>query len=336
MSGYFSQLIGQTGIVLPQQNVLTQNVVSDIFSLESAAEEMPIQEEHLEVMVSQPEQPVSPAVQANKQVRENDRSTTSQSRSDPPEIISASQTVQSVRTPIVPETSEQSAIANSEVPEIASVSQSQTVQQAHSPVMPEAGESSTMANSSIIAGALNRQPTILETIEEQSFSETIPISHPSESKEAKNSSKNTENTVSESIESVQVESESAGTESTINTVKPTPNAREYLQAIRDWVAGTPRQIEEIQEISDRQMPGAIEQNAKPAAAPPLALESSSQQEVQPPQEQDFVLSIGSINLTIETPQPETLTQPVLRSQNSPKIEPDFAASRLSRYYLRLK
>jgi hypothetical protein len=334
MSGYFSQLIGQTGIVLPQQNVLTQNVVPDIFSLESAAEEIPIQEEHLEVMVSQPEQPVSPAVPANKQPRENDLSTTSQTRSDTPKIISASQTVQSVRTPIVPETSEQSAIANSEVPEIASVSQ--TVQQAHSPVMPEAGESSTMANASIIAGALNRQPTILETIEEQSFSETIPISHPSESKEAKNSSKNTENTVSESIESVQVESESAVTESTINTVKPTPNDREYLLAIRDWVTGTPRQIEEIQKISDRQMPGAIEQNTKPVAAPPLALESSSQQEVQPPQEQDFVLSIGSINLTIETPQPETLTQPVLLSQNSPNIKPDFAASRLSRYYLRLK
>jgi hypothetical protein len=328
MSGYFSQLIGQTGIVLPQQNVRDRNVVSDIFSTESSGEEVPIQEEHVEVIVPQPEQPVSPAIPANREVRE--------ARSQLPSIAG--------ETPTPPELLQVSS------PEIPSVSQ--MVQPASPTIMPEAGELRAMANASAIAYAQNPQPTILEPIEVQSFSESIPISERSQPKETKSSTNNTEDTVAdpplkitepEPIESVQVESKLEVTGSPKMPVVPLTR-QAYLQAVREWVAGTPREIEQIQEISAQQPPESIEQNVKPAAAAPnrqpipvpFALEPSRQSEVQPPQEQDFVLSIGSIHLTIEAPQPETLPPPVLLPQNSQNIKHDYAASRLSRYYLRLR
>jgi hypothetical protein len=318
MNGYFSQLVGQTGIVLPQQNVRTQNTVSDIFSLESDAEEMPIQEEHLEVTVSQPEQPVSPADRVDREIRESDRLISSKTVSNPPGIPS----------------------------QITSVPE--TVQPIHPPAMSETGEQNEREP--------NQQQTIseqLEQMEVQTFSESIPISKKLQLPEIK-SSKDGETTSAiiadrpskiagtESIESVQVESKLAENESTKTTVNLPPNYREYWQAIREWVAGTTGEIEEIQEISAQETP-ASEQNVKPATAPsnrqpaavPLAVESR-QLEAQTPQEQDFVLAIGSINLTIAAPQPETLLPPVLPSQNSPKIESNFAASRLSRYYLRLR
>lgn len=313
MSGYFSQLIGQTGIALPQQNVLAQNVVSDIFSPESSGEEAPIQEEHVEVIVPQPEQPVSPGVKADREVRESDR---------------------------VPKTI-------SDIPEIPSVSQ--TVEPDHPPIMPEEGEQNA------IAATPNAEPTILEPIEVQSFSESISRSQPSQSKEIK-SSKDAENTPApvvdrplkitetQPIESVQVESKLDVTGSTKTPVNLPPTRQAYLQAILDWVGGTPKEIEEIQEISGQKTAESSQPNAKPAteapnrqsAPAPFVLELSRQSEPQPPQEQDFVLSIGSIHLTIEAPQQETLPPPVLPTPPEPTVKPNYPASRLSRYYLRLR
>ena len=319
MNGYFSQLIGQTGIVLPQQNVLARNVVSDIFSAESSGEEAPIQEEHVEAIVSQPEQPVSPAVQADREVRESS--------------IIPLQTLPSKagETPTPQELLEESVIPETipDVSEIASVSPT---------VQPEAGE---------LRAVPNPEPTILETIEVHSFSESIPVSQPSQSKEIK-SNKDVENTSPliadrplnitepEPIESVQVESKLAVTKSPKTPVAP-PIRQAYLQAVRDWVAGKPREIEEFQEIYSQQeaQSTTMAPNLQPALAP-FALESSRQSNVQPPQEQDFVLSIGSIHLTIEAPQQETLPPPVLLPQNSQNVKPEYSASRLSRYYLRLR
>jgi hypothetical protein len=326
MSGYFSQLIGQTGIVLPQQNVRDRNVVSDIFSAESSGEEVPIQEEHVEVIVPQPEQPVSPAVQADREVRE--------ARSQLPSIAGETPTPPELLQVSAPETI-------SDLSEIPSVSQ-----------MVQLGESEQSARADTSAIAPNPQPTILESIEVQSFSESIPISERSQPKETKSSTNHTEDTVAdrplkitapEPIESVQVENKLSVTATPKTPVVPLTR-QAYLQAVREWVAGTPREIEQIQEISAQQPPESIEQNVKPAAAAPnrqpipapFALESSHQSEAQPPQEQDFVLSIGSIHLTIEAPQPETLPPPVLLPQNSQNIKHDYAASRLSRYYLRLR
>ena len=64
MSTYVSQLMQQTGIALPPATSWQgSDNLADIFSADSNAEEMPIQEQHQEVVVPQPIQSVSPLLQ---------------------------------------------------------------------------------------------------------------------------------------------------------------------------------------------------------------------------------------------------------------------------------
>jgi hypothetical protein len=113
--------------------------------------------------------------------------------------------------------------------------------------------------------------------------------------------------------------------------------QDYLQAARDWVAEAPISIEESREVFDRaqlEVSPASWEPVKPARAQSIPLEQVYPSEPQHPEVQDWVLSIGSINVTIEAPQSELHLPSVPPAQTEPRPIPAIQPSRISRYYLR--
>lgn len=113
----------------------------------------------------------------------------------------------------------------------------------------------------------------------------------------------------------------------------------YLQAARDWVAESPVRIEESREVLalDRAQPEVSPANLEPAQsarARPIPLEQVYQSSPQRPEIQDLVLSIGSINVTIEAPQSDLHLPSVPPAQTEPRSASEIHPSRISRYYLR--
>jgi hypothetical protein len=114
----------------------------------------------------------------------------------------------------------------------------------------------------------------------------------------------------------------------------------YLQAARDWVAEAPVSIEKSREVlvHDRPPPEVSAGNLEPSQSAfrpqPIPLEQRDPSEPQRPAVQDLVLSIGSINVTIEAPQADLPTPSVLPVNPEPRSAPDLQPSRISRYYLR--
>lgn len=114
----------------------------------------------------------------------------------------------------------------------------------------------------------------------------------------------------------------------------------YLQAAQDWVAEAPVRIEESREVSalDLAQPEISPANSKPAKpalrTQPIPLEQVYQSEPQRPDIQDLVLSIGSINVTIDAPQAALHLPSVSPANPEARSTPEIQPSRISRYYLR--
>ena len=331
MSSYFSQLIQQTGIALATGNVRAGDAIPDIFSDQSSEEGALIQEEHREVMVPQPEQPVFPVTHSDRERQEEevDRPIVRATFTDTPDNTSVSKVVQPDHPPNLSGEGEQPATV------------SDTAQGA-------------------IADSSEPEPSIQEQIEVQSCVESMPISPASKQQETVINSpspvahqpldpleQQANVTEPEPIESVQIEGKVEAAREVETHTDALQTRQAYLQAVRDWVAQMPGEIEELQEVHVEQHPqqqvSSSQKLARVAVSPhqqpvpePFSLEQTSQLEYQKPEEQDFVLSIGSINLTIEAPQSEVFPPPVSIAQSEPTVKPNSQTSRLSRYYLRLR
>lgn len=197
------------------------------------------------------------------------------------------------------------------------------------------------------------KPTILEQIEIQGVVEhDLPIDEPvsGEMPQPRESSFPPSLEPIEQDRQVEISAQSAA--SPKHQENPTPQV--YVQMVREWVAQPPRtieqssleypQIEQVREISSEQtvihQPSAIhelpttQQRAINAVQRPIPIEQHEYTDS--PDIQEFVLSIGSIQLTVETPQPPVQTPPVQPPSPQPARLPRTEGARLSRHYLRVR
>jgi hypothetical protein len=303
MSTYVSQLMQQTGINLSSETSQRDgDDLADIFTANSSTEENPIQEEHREVVVPQPIQLVSPMVQRLQETSVSDRFIGQEMVTSPKETLPVSQ---------VPHIGDR-------VTPIAKEATPTTVP----PVTPEL--------------------TVVEQVEIPTAIENASFPAPQEEQPRHNLEQPKERTSvaspPEVVETLDVEAV------TTQKAADTPlTPQTYLQVVQDWVAGPPTVLEEVREVLvDRPTPSRLPQedaakpiilkNHQPSA---LVLEQVSHSQMQPPTvQQDFVLSIGSIHLTIAAPPPEIAPPPIVPPQATKA--PDAEPFRLSRHYLRLR
>jgi hypothetical protein len=132
--------------------------------------------------------------------------------------------------------------------------------------------------------------------------------------------------------------------------QPTPQA--YMQMIREWVSQSPIAIElpsmeyspteQISEIgsqpSESLQPPAIHEVLETSQRTATTVQNpiAAARHTDPPDIQEFVLSIGSIQLTVETPQPLLQTPSVQSTLPQPVRLPQPDGARLSRHYLRVR
>jgi hypothetical protein len=105
-----------------------------------------------------------------------------------------------------------------------------------------------------------------------------------------------------------------------------------LQTVREWVAETPEKNPNSQfPIPNSQFPNPKSQFPNPNSQIPNL---NSQIPNYPAQKtQNFVLSIGTISLTVEAPQSE-VKKPPLPMKSQQEVKPVSQTSRLSRHYIR--
>ena len=104
-----------------------------------------------------------------------------------------------------------------------------------------------------------------------------------------------------------------------------PTRQINLQTVREWVADTP------EKNPKSQIPNSNSQIPNPKSQIP---NSKSQIPNYPAQKtQNFVLSIGTISLTVEAPQSE-VKKPPLPMKSQQEVKPVSQTSRLSRHYIR--
>jgi hypothetical protein len=130
----------------------------------------------------------------------------------------------------------------------------------------------------------------------------------------------------------------------------TPHNRQTaLQAVRAWVAKPSESLEQAQTphvdsnppppemaLTEGPQPIPTSMPGQPSPRSPHFQETIQPTQVRPPEAQNFVLSIGTIHLTIEQPQ-----QKVQRHQPPPVkpervVPPSNPSSRLNRHYIRLR
>jgi len=105
---------------------------------------------------------------------------------------------------------------------------------------------------------------------------------------------------------------------------------EHLKQVRNWVAGSTPDTEEIESLDENVIQGKKE--AKPQFIP--VIPESEQKEA--PDIQDFNLSIGTISLTIEEPQKEIQKkEPPQPAKVETRSSRESSSSRLSRHYIRI-
>ena len=105
---------------------------------------------------------------------------------------------------------------------------------------------------------------------------------------------------------------------------PLPTRQVNLQTVREWVAGTGNaQPQELQnsaaEITNSRLNSEIFQFTAP----------------KPQAKQNFMVSIGTISLTVEVPQTEVKQPPLPPMKPQQEVKPVSPTSRLNRHYLRL-
>jgi len=111
-----------------------------------------------------------------------------------------------------------------------------------------------------------------------------------------------------------------------------PTRQINLQTVREWVAETPEKNPNTQyPIPNTQIPNPNTQYPNPNTQYPNL---NSQIPNYPAQKtQNFVLSIGTISLTVEAPQSE-VKKPPLPMKSQQEVKPVSQSSRLSRHYIR--
>jgi hypothetical protein len=111
-----------------------------------------------------------------------------------------------------------------------------------------------------------------------------------------------------------------------------PTRQINLQTVREWVAETPQKNPKSQIPNPKsQIPNPKSQIPNPKSQIP---NPKSQIPNYPAQKtQNFVLSIGTISLTVEAPQSE-VKKPPLPMKSQQEVKPVSQTSRLSRHYIR--
>ena len=330
MSTYASQLRQQTGIILSSNSRQGGEHLADIFSMESSGEEIPFPEEHHQVEVAQPTDSGASMVQRQPEPEKEETRSELVSDSAARSLTDRSSGQETVSpTPKAPPDSLMPEQSDRVAPEAIPRS------------IVEQHEISTVAD---VSSPLSQQKQPRQN-RERPRETTSPAS------------------LSESLETIQVES---GT--TQQAADAPLTAQTYLQVVRDWVAGTPVVREEVREVSVKEAtPNQLSQNAtqpivreeilevpvkeaksnqlpqdrtnpivpRNARSSPLMQEQVSHSPGQQPRvEQDFVLSIGSIHLTVTAPVPENEPAPIVPAQVAPTT--DAEPFRLSRHYLRFR
>lgn len=274
MNTYVSQLMQQTGIALPAATAGQGG--SDLADTFSVAE-MPIREEHQEVVVPQI-QSVSPLLQR----------------------LPVSPAID--RTPATPV--ENRAIGNENV--------SEPLSAAPRTLFPAPAE---------FSDSHQQQPR--HNLAQPTTAETIAASH-------------------RPLEVVEIQQAESVTTQPAADAALTPQS--YLQVVRDWVAATPTVIEEVRSVEiDRSTPDRLNRadptqpmGVKTDRTSPWGLEQIDRGESpQPNMQQDFVLSIGSIHVTIASPSLE-IAPPLPIVPQQAMSAPDTDSFRLSRHYLRFR
>jgi hypothetical protein len=275
MNTYVSQLMRQTGIALPAAT--SRQGLNDFADTFSAAE-MPIREEHQEVVVPQPIQSVSHLLQR----------------------LPASPAID--RTPVAPV--ENRAIGNENV--------SDPLSAAPRTLFPATSE---------FSDSYQQQPR--HNLAQPTTAETIAASH-------------------RPLEVVEIQQAESVTTQPAADAALTPQS--YLQVVRDWVAATPTVIEEVRSVEiDRSTPDRLNRayptqpmGVKTDRTSPWGLAQIDRGESpQPNMQQDFVLSIGSIHVTIASPSLE-IAPPLPIVPQQAMSAPDNDSFRLSRHYLRFR
>ena len=319
MSTYVSQLMRQTGINLSSETSWQGGEeLADIFSGESSAEEIPIQEEHQEVVVPQPTQPAPVMVQPLQDG-----------------VVNA-QTMP--ETPISEQRRVQEMVSQGTEIEDSPALPTQARGKKSIPTEPESTPSTVPQ--------ITPESIIVEQLEIESSTTNRSSAVPTQKEAKRNLESSREMTapVASPLKRVEtIQMEQTRTESSTDS---TPTPQTYLQVVRDWVAGSPVVLEEeVREVFVEQPPQPtspfrqedatkpiILKNQQPSS---LGLEQISHSETQQPNvQQDFVLSIGSIHLTLAAPPPQSNPPPIVPPQTAPAS--DTEPFRLSRHYLRFR
>jgi len=120
-----------------------------------------------------------------------------------------------------------------------------------------------------------------------------------------------------------------------------------LQTVREWVAGDlgtqEQRSQGEEERRSGEDKGEFSQSPIPNPQSPIFNPQSPIPNPQSPipnphsqKSQDFVLSIGTISLTVEAPQPEIQQSPPPPMRSKQEIKPTNSTSRLNRHYIRLR
>jgi hypothetical protein len=284
MNTYVSQLMQQTGIALP--SATARRGGSDLADTFSMAE-MPIREEHQEVVVPQPIQSVAPLLQHLPASPAIDRT-----------------------MPAAPV--ENRAIGDENV----------------SDPLSAAPRTAPLETSEL---------TVVERVELKTARENVSVPHQQQPRRNLAQPTTEETTTAPLPLEVAAIHQSESVSQPADDVVMTPQS--YLQVVRDWVAGTPTVVEEVREITPNQL--NREDPTQPMGAKnywtsPLGLEQIDRGESSSANlQQDFVLSIGSIHVTISSPSLEISPPPPIVPQQAVSA-PDTDSFRLSRHYLRFR
>ncbi len=117
---------------------------------------------------------------------------------------------------------------------------------------------------------------------------------------------------------------------------PLPTRQVNLQTVREWVAGT-----ENSQLNTEPLPSSETQPQELQNSVAEIENSRSNPQLfqfnapKPQAKQNFMLSIGTISLTVEAPQTEVKQPPLPPMKPQQEVKPVSSTSRLNRHYLRL-
>jgi hypothetical protein len=320
MSTYVSQLMQQTGVALPPATSWQgSDNLADIFSADSNAEEMPIQEQHQEVVVPQPIQSVSPLLQrlpASPAMEQTMPETPVENRAIGDRNVSDAPVATPTTAPL--ETPELTVGEQVEMHAMENVSAPAPHQQQSRHNLEPPSETTTSPPSPLEMVEIRQAEPV--TTQQAADPELTPQTYLQVVRDWVAGTP----TVRAEVPAVEID-------------RPTPNQSDREVQSDRWrsrAVGITERESTPNHLDWQDSTQPIEVN--PDRHSPLALEQISHREPQPPNlHQDLMLSIGSIHLTIAAPSPEITPPPPIvppQAASAPEAEP----FRLSRHYLRFR